>query len=94
MATSTHKHSVRQAGIFGLLERIADRIDTRHLALVVGVLFAVDFVVPDPLPFIDEIILGSLTILLARWQSRPKVQEPAEDPAYSKPPPKNVTPHN
>ncbi len=58
------------------------------LALVTG-LFLIDVVIPDALPFIDEIVLGILAVLLARWQSR----RPAPAPAPStKPGEKNVTP--
>lgn len=58
------------------------------LALVTG-LFLIDLAVPDALPFIDEIVLGILAVLLARWQSRrtPPTPAPAEKPGE-----KNVTP--
>jgi hypothetical protein len=35
------------------------------------VLFVVDLGVPDPLPFLDEILLGVVTLLLARWKRPP-----------------------
>lgn len=33
-------------------------------------LFAVTLIVPDPVPFVDEILLGLGTLLLANWKTR------------------------
>ena len=33
-------------------------------------LFMLTLVVPDPLPFVDEILLGLGTLLLANWKNR------------------------
>lgn len=76
----------------GLLARFFDKVSTHKLALVVGFLFALDFVTPDPLPFIDEIVLLTLTILLARWQNRGATPVEVTTPPTAKPPVKNVTP--
>ena len=38
-------------------------------ALVAGV-FVIDLFVPDPIPFIDEFLLGGITLLLWRWRQR------------------------
>ena len=73
--------------LIGWLQRFAGQLKSSTLLAVVAGLFALDLVVPDPFPFVDEIILGLATILIARWQGRR--QEPPEAP---KPPPKNVTP--
>lgn len=40
-----------------------------------AVLFAITLVVPDPIPFIDEIVLALGTLLLANWKRR---KEPIE----------------
>jgi len=69
------------------LTAIFDRLKSSHLFLVLAGLFLLDLVVPDPLPFFDEAVLGVLTLLAARWQLR---RQPA--PTAPKPPPKNVTP--
>jgi hypothetical protein len=37
---------------------------------IVALLFAVDLVVPDAIPFADELLLGLLTLLLAAWRKR------------------------
>ncbi len=69
------------------LQRFAGQLRSKTLLAVVASLFVLDLVIVDPLPFVDEIILGILTILVARWQKRRK-----EPPPAPKPPPKNVTP--
>ncbi len=69
------------------LQRFVGQLKSSTLLLLVTSLFVLDLVVPDPLPFIDEIVLGIATILIARWQSRRK-----EPPPPPKPPPKDVTP--
>jgi hypothetical protein len=33
-------------------------------------LFVVDLVIPDPIPLLDEILLGVVTLMLARWKRR------------------------
>ncbi|MGY0798723.1 DUF6116 family protein [Lysobacter sp. A286] len=41
-------------------------------------LFVITVLVPDPFPFIDEIVLGLGTLLLANWKSRKDtIQAPA-----------------
>jgi len=41
-------------------------------------LFVVDLVIPDPVPFLDEILLGVVTLLLSRWKARPGIAPPAD----------------
>lgn len=36
-----------------------------YLAAIAGTLFVVDLIVPDFIPFADELLLGMLTLLLA-----------------------------
>jgi hypothetical protein len=33
-------------------------------------LFLVDVLLPDPLPFVDELLFGLVTLLLANWKDR------------------------
>lgn len=37
---------------------------------ITAALFAVTLFVPDPIPFVDEILLGLGTLLLANWKNR------------------------
>jgi len=39
-----------------------------QLFFVAAALFVLDVLVPDMIPFVDEILLGLLTVLLAQWK--------------------------
>lgn len=45
-----------------------------------AILFVIDLVVPDFIPFADELLLGLGTLLLANWKKR-KAPQPAQDDA-------------
>ena len=42
-----------------------------HLLLLTGLLFAADLLIPDGIPFIDEVALGLLTLMFANWRTDP-----------------------
>lgn len=77
----------RPRSLIGRLQRYAGELKSSTLLLLVASLFAIDLVIVDPLPFVDEIVLGLMTVLLARWKNRAKAPPPPP-----KPPPKDVTP--
>lgn len=52
------------------LLRWARRLRHPTLFKFTALLFAVDLVVPDMIPFVDEILLGLGTLLLANWKDR------------------------
>jgi len=66
----------------GLIHRFLPRLRYPYLFLILAGLLAVDLVVPDPVPFVDEITLALLTFLAATFTTR-------RDP---NPPPRDVTP--
>ncbi len=41
-----------------------------QLFVLAAALFVADLVVPDPIPFVDEMMLGLATLLLGRWKRR------------------------
>lgn len=47
------------------------RLSFPRLFVLTGALFLLDLVVPDVIPFADEILLGLGTLLLARWKKKP-----------------------
>jgi hypothetical protein len=51
-----------------LLERLNLRFPT--LFLILAVLTLIDFVIPDGIPFFDEIGLALLTVLFGMWKNR------------------------
>ena len=48
----------------------ARRLRFPKLLALTATLFVIDFVVPDPIPFLDEILLGLSTVLFATWRER------------------------
>lgn len=92
---SDSKQNSKQNKTPGRVTAFLDRLSTSNLVFVVGAIFAIDLFVPDMVPFVDEVILGVLTILLARWRSGAQQRAAESDDGggdHEKPPPKNVTP--
>lgn len=52
------------------LLHFAQRLRFPWLFALTAALLALDVLVPDPLPFIDEIVLALGTMLLASWRRR------------------------
>lgn len=52
------------------------RLSHPRLFLLAAVLFIANTFIFDPIPFVDEILLGIGTLLLANWKNRRK---PADD---------------
>ncbi len=66
-----------------LIDRLIPGIRYPWLFAILTGLLAIDLVVPDPVPLLDEVVLGLLTFLAASWRIR-------KDDAN--PQPKDVTP--
>ena len=58
----------------------ASRLRFPTLFLVIAALFAFDLVIPDFIPFLDEIMLGLSTLLLASWKSRKTTADTSKPP--------------
>ena len=52
-----------------------------RLFLVTAALFVADMLIPDIIPFADELLLGLGTLLLANWKKRKAPLPPPGDPA-------------
>lgn len=52
--------------------RLLQRLNLRYptLFVILGLLTLIDFLVPDFIPFVDEIALALLTLLAGTWKSR------------------------
>lgn len=61
------------------VERLAGRLRFPVLFLVTAIAFGLDLVVPDLIPFIDEIALGLATVLLGSWKRRRGADGDARD---------------
>ena len=53
-----------------LVSRLLPRMRYPYLFLILGGLFLVDLVVPDPIPLVDEILLAVLTFVAATFSTR------------------------
>lgn len=62
------------------LFRFMGKLSYPRLFALTAALFAVDLVVPDFVPFADELLLGLGTLLFANWKKR-------KDPAVTVKPP-------
>ena len=71
-----------------LVARFAGRLRFPQLFAFTGTLFLLDLLIPDLIPFMDEMMLGLLTLLLGMWKS----DEPPADNELPKPPVKDITP--
>jgi hypothetical protein len=59
-----------QTALLNRLLQFAAGLRFPRLVLLAGVLFVLDLVIPDAIPFIDEILLGLLTLILASLKNR------------------------
>lgn len=71
-----------RSSLTALVTRWLPSLRYPYLFLVLGGLFLVDLVVPDPIPLVDELLLAVLTFIAATFTTR-------RDPD---PPPKDITP--
>lgn len=55
----------------------ARRLRYPTLFKITAALFALTLVIPDPVPFVDEILFGLGTLLLANWKGRSDKLPPA-----------------
>jgi len=54
----------------GSVLAFASRLRFPTLFFLTAALFALDLVVPDTVPFADEVLLGLATLLLSRWRKQ------------------------
>ncbi len=77
-------------GLVGaLIAQYAARLRFPQLFAFTGTLFLLDMLIPDLIPFMDEMMLGLLTLLLGMWR---KDSPPADQ--LPKPPVKDITPED
>lgn len=54
----------------GPIMGFASRLRFPTLFFITLGLWAINMIIPDPLPLIDEIVMGLLTLMLATWKNR------------------------
>lgn len=62
-----------------LILRFANRLRFPVLFGVTASLFVLDVLIPDFIPFADELLLGLGTLLLANWKRRPSTALRSEE---------------
>ncbi len=73
-----------------LLGRFASKLRFPQLFALTATLFVLDLLIPDLIPFVDEILLALATILLGSWKDKRQFDEDEDE---GEPPPmKDVTP--
>ena len=61
---------LRKTGTEKLVEVGARRLRFPFLFAVTAIVFVADLVIPDAIPFIDEVFLALLTVLMGSWKHR------------------------
>ena len=52
--------------------RFAGKLRFPQLTALLAIVFVIDLITPDPLPFVDEILLGLLSLLFASLKRKDK----------------------
>ncbi|HEX9636023.1 MAG TPA: DUF6116 family protein [Acidobacteriota bacterium] len=76
-----------QTSRIGLVQRFAAGLKFPQVFMLLLAVFLLDLIIPDMIPFVDEILLGLLTVLFGTWRPRPEATVEQEEPRI-----KNVTP--
>ena len=67
--------------VIGVLLAFVGRLRFPLLFSITAVLFVIDVVVPDVIPFADEVLLGLGALLLSRWKKDREADEVPDSPA-------------
>jgi len=62
--------------LIAFLLRYLGRLRFPYLVLITGTLFVINLVVPDLIPFVDEILLALVTVLLAAFKKPREIGGP------------------
>jgi len=65
--------------VLGMLPRMVDGLRFPQLFILTVMLFVLDVLIPDLIPFVDEILLGLASLLLASWKKKPSAPGPVID---------------
>lgn len=69
---------IARGGLAGAVIRWASKLRFPYLFLLMAVLFCLNLVIPDVVPFADEIIMGLVAALLASLRKKPEVEQSTE----------------
>ncbi len=63
-------NSTLRGGLIGTIMDYASTLRFPRLVAVTAAIFLIDLIIPDFIPFADEILLGLLTLILASFKKR------------------------
>ncbi|MCU7866592.1 MAG: hypothetical protein KZQ92_21775 [Candidatus Thiodiazotropha sp. (ex Lucinoma borealis)] len=63
-----------QLPIIAAILKFADKLRFRQLFLLTASLFVIDLLIPDMIPFVDELLLGLLALLFGSWRKSKPVE--------------------
>ncbi len=66
-----------QLPLISSLLKFAEKLRFKQLFLVTLGLFVFDLIIPDFIPFVDELLLGLLTLLFGAWKKGDQEEPPA-----------------
>lgn len=66
--------------LFGPLRRFLERRRFPTLFLVLAALFGANLVIPDAIPFIDELIMLVATVIVGSFRSRRRDRQTSQEP--------------
>lgn len=66
---------VLPSALVGWFLNYARRLKHPQLFKWICALFLIDLIIPDLVPFVDEILLGLATLFLAAWKKRSKLEQ-------------------
>ena len=69
---------------FGPVQRFLERRRFPTLLLILAALFGANLFIPDPIPFIDEMIMLVATVIIGAFRKRRKSTKSAETESNSK----------
>ena len=70
-----------KGAMLGWLTRYAARLRFPTLFAIVAAVFILDLLIPDFIPFADEVLLGLLTVLLGSLRAKNRGRHPEAEPA-------------
>ncbi len=72
--------------LFGPIQRFLERRRFPTLFLILAGLFGANLFIPDPIPFIDEMIMLVVTVIVGAFRERRKSDSDAPDQTTQQPP--------
>ena len=67
------------SGVGNAVGTLASRLRFPNLFFLTAALFVLDVLIPDLIPFVDEILLALFTVMFGMWKSQTEAKPPTKD---------------